>query len=175
LNEKVISGLESLPELAQETRANYLDTLFMDNINAAVEFGTYLVGFASITAGFLLGEAASLPFNLVGYVISDLAYTYEYFVEFERISKDCTTDLEINTSALKSDISASYGALSNGEDNDGIIPEQYWVLTASIVEDIRSTLSCVSDSALETQLKLVEKAGKLRTKLIKRKETIELY
>ena len=124
LNEKVISGLESLPELAQETRANYLDTLLVDNINAAVEFGTYLVGFASIvsyegiegadmrvgggvrnsttprdveqrhfqTAGFLLGEAASSPFNLVGYVISDLAYTYEYFVEFEGISKDCTTE-----------------------------------------------------------------------------------
>ena len=50
MNEKVISGLESLPELAQETRANYLDTLFMDNINAAVEFGTYLVGFASIVS-----------------------------------------------------------------------------------------------------------------------------
>ena len=44
------------------------------------------------TAGFLLGESASSPFNLVGYVISDLAYTYEYFVEFERISKDCTTE-----------------------------------------------------------------------------------
>ena len=50
MNEKVISGLESLSELAQETRANYLDTLFMDNINAAVEFGTYLVGFASIVS-----------------------------------------------------------------------------------------------------------------------------
>ena len=37
-----------MPELAQEARAKYLESLVMDNINAAVAFGTYLVGLASI-------------------------------------------------------------------------------------------------------------------------------
>ena len=48
--------------------------------------------------------------------------------------------LEINTSGLQSGISASYD-LSNGSDNDGIIPELYWVQTAVMLEDIRWTLS----------------------------------
>ena len=87
-------------------------------------------------------------------------------------------------------MSAPYSGLSNDRDNDGIIPEQYWVQTAVMVEDIRwtsesssrgtscfprSTLSCLSDSAVERQLKLVEKAGKLRSKLIKEKQTIQFY
>ena len=50
--------------------------------------------------------------------------------------------LEINTSGLRSDISASYD-LSNVGDNDGIIPEQYWVQTAVMVEQIRWTFRVI--------------------------------
>ena len=43
------------------------------------------------TAGILLEPATSFPYNLVGYLTSDIAYTYELFVEFERASEDCTS------------------------------------------------------------------------------------
>ena len=48
LSDQVISGLESVPELAQKARANYQEELLRDNINAAVAFGTYILGFISI-------------------------------------------------------------------------------------------------------------------------------
>ena len=48
LSDQVISGLESVPELAQKARANYQEKLLRDNINAAVAFGTYILGLTSI-------------------------------------------------------------------------------------------------------------------------------
>merc|ERR1711990_121279 len=44
LSDQVISGLETVPELAQEARASYLEKLLEENINAAVAFGTYILG-----------------------------------------------------------------------------------------------------------------------------------
>ena len=101
--------------MAQKARANYLEKLLEDNINAAVAFGTYILGLASIvntqtlrhsrvlplfiftftglflqTVGQLLEPATSFPFNTAGYLISDIGYTYELFVEFKSASEDCT-------------------------------------------------------------------------------------
>ena len=48
LSDQLISGLESVPELAQKARADYLEKLMQSNIEAAVAFGTYILGLASI-------------------------------------------------------------------------------------------------------------------------------
>ena len=46
--------------------------------------------------------------------------------------------LEINTSSLdQQDGPASYTGLINGNNNDQIIPEQYWVQIAIMIEDVR--------------------------------------
>ena len=46
--------------------------------------------------------------------------------------------LEINTSSLQPQYGpASYSGLINGNNNDQIIPEQYWVQIAIMVEDVR--------------------------------------
>ena len=46
--------------------------------------------------------------------------------------------LEINTSSLVPQQSpATYTGLINGNNNDQIIPEQYWVQIAIMVEDVR--------------------------------------
>merc|ERR1711953_1023179 len=48
LSDQVISGLQSVPELAQKARANYLEKLMQSNIEAALAFGTYILGLTSI-------------------------------------------------------------------------------------------------------------------------------
>ena len=48
MSDQVISGLEAVPQLAEKARANYLEKLMQDNIEAAVAFGTYILGLTSI-------------------------------------------------------------------------------------------------------------------------------
>ena len=62
LSDQVISGLETVPELAQEARASYLEKLLEENINAAVAFGTYILGLTSIVNFTGVSRFCVLPF-----------------------------------------------------------------------------------------------------------------
>jgi len=185
LNRELENLYAEVDRIAVAERLEYEEKLREENHVEIPRVAIYGLGAILILTGITLNGGSQFPLNAIGFGIQEFfGYFYEEVIAIELPTDDCTTgqtilqpqDREyrnifgiVNSRVAYESDTSSFGGMSD----DGIIPAQYWIQNNARLENLRTKYGCLSESGpLEKQFELIEKAGKLRTKLLQQKKKI---